>query len=88
MEVYLILLGLILILGRRMPQTGPERKYYIALMAAMHLLLCGLRHPHLTGDLMKYHWEFLTAGAASWMPNGKNPGFWMLELIMKPIDGK
>lgn len=78
MDVYLILLGLILVLGRWMPQTGPERKCYIALMALLHLLLCGLRHPHLTGDLMKYHWDFLAAGFASWVPDGKNPGFFLL----------
>lgn len=69
MAVYLILAAAILALRNRLP-----RRYYIVLMVLLHILLCGLRHPHLTGDLMKYHWLFVNGG--EW---GKNPGFdlWM-----------
>lgn len=88
MEIYLILVGAVLVLGRLLPQEGPERKFYIALMALLHLLICGLRHPHLTGDLMKYHWQFNAAGAGEWLSAGKNPGFFLLmQVIFRLTDG-
>lgn len=82
MEIYLILLTAVLILGRWMPQSGPCRKWYILIMAVLHTALCGLRHPNLTGDLMKYHWDFLAAGQGDWLDLGKNPG---LYLLMKGV---
>lgn len=80
MAVYLIALGAVLVLGRWL--EGRSRGWYILLMVLLHTALCGLRHPHLTGDLMKYHWEFLSAGQQSWMAFSKNPGFYW---IMKGI---
>lgn len=78
MEVYLILLGAVLVLGRCLPQQGRSRKWYILLMVLLHTALCGLRHPHLTGDLMKYHWEFLQIGQGNWAIPARNPGFYLL----------
>ena len=80
MEVYLILLMAVLVLGRWL--EGRSRKWYILLMVLLHTALCGLRHPHLTGDLMKYHWEFLSVGQSAWMLPAENPGFYW---IMKGI---
>lgn len=88
MEIYLILLGLTVVLGRWMPQQGPERKYCIVLMALLNTLVCGLRHPDLTGDLMKYHWQFNAAGAGTMLPDGKNFGFFLLmRLVFYLTDG-
>lgn len=82
MEVYLILPAAVLVLGRWMPQAGPGRKWYVLLMVLLHTALCGLRHPHLTGDLMKYHWEFLSVGPGNWRIFQQNAGFY---LMMKGI---
>lgn len=88
MGIYLILLGAVVVLGRWMPQQGPNRKYYIVLMALLHTLVCGLRHPHLTGDLMKYHWQFNAAGAGTMLPEGKNLGFFLLmRTVCRLTDG-
>lgn len=69
MGVYLFLIAVLMALRNRL-----SRRQYIALMVLLHILLCGLRHPHLTGDLMKYHWLFQNGGQWS-----KNFGFdlWM-----------
>lgn len=84
----MILLGAVLVLGRWMPQQGPRRKWYIAAMVLLHTLLCGLRHPHLTGDLMKYHWEFLSQSRAGWAIPARNPGFSLaMQGIYRVFDG-
>ena len=76
MEVYLILLGVVLVFGRWL--EGRSRGWYILLMVLLHTALCGLRHPHLTGDLMKYHWEFLQIGQGNWEIPERNPVFYLL----------
>lgn len=82
MEIYLILAAATLLLGRFMPQEGPERKRCIILMALLQGFVCGFRYQHLTGDLMKYHWEFNAAAEAGWLEGGRNPGFyWLLKAV-------
>ena len=74
MEIYLILLLEILILAKWLPD-----RQYGAAMTLSQTLICGFRHPHLTGDLMKYHWFFLYGSTLK-----KNFGF---DLWMQGIAG-
>lgn len=88
MEIYLIILAAVLLLGRVLPQEGPKRKQYIVLMALLHAFVCGFRYQHLTGDLMKYHWEFNATAEAGWLPDGRNVGFYLLmRLVYHLTDG-
>lgn len=82
MEIYLILVAATLLLGRYMSQEGPGRKRYVILMALLHGVLCGFRYQHLTGDLMKYHWEFNAAAETGWLDGDRNVGFfWLLKAV-------
>lgn len=76
---YLCLLGAVALLSRLLP-----RKSYIWAMAGLQGLLLALRHPHLTGDLMKYHWLFSSGNPLS---DWKNPGFSLLMFGFSKISG-
>ena len=77
---YLALLGVTLLLSRLLP-----RKAYVWATAALHGLLAALRHPHLTGDLMKYHWLFSSGNP---MSDWKNPGFSLLMFGFSNLTGE
>ena len=76
---YLTLLGSTLLLSRLLPGKG-----YVWVTAALHGLLAALRHPHLTGDLMKYHWLFSSGNPLS---DWKNPGFSLLMFGFSKLSG-
>lgn len=94
MEIYLYIVAAILGFGLLMPQKGPKRKYYIALMTVIHTVVCGLRYQFLTGDLHKYYYTFLNSGTYGWfseelLAGGRNSGFFILnKLICILSDGE
>ena len=57
--MYWLVLVAVIVLGLVMPQHGRKRIYYIVLVAAIHAFVSGFRYEHLTGDLMKYQWNFV-----------------------------
>jgi len=76
---YLTLLGSTLLLSRLLP-----RRPAIWATAVLHGLLGALRHPHLTGDLMKYHWLFSSGNPVS---DWKNPGISLLMYGFSQLTG-
>ena len=93
MSVYLIIVAAVLILGAVMPQKGRRRVWYIALMTAVHTFVCAFRYNHLTGDLKKYHWEFLQVGQYGWfsqdvLREGRNAGFYLLMKLVNELTGE
>lgn len=93
MSIYLIIVAATLILGAIMPQKGKKRIWYILLMIAIHAFVCAFRYNHLTGDLMKYHYEFNALAEYSWfsqevLHDGRNSGFYLLmKLVNEMTDG-
>lgn len=92
MSIYLIIVALTLIFGAIMPQRGPQRKYYIILMTVIHGFVSAFRYNHLTGDLLKYHWEFLQLGDYSWfsqevLHEGRNAGFYLINKAVNELTG-
>lgn len=93
MSIYLIIVAAVLILGAVMPQKGRRRGWYIALMTAVHTFVCAFRYNHLTGDLKKYHWEFLQVGQYGWfsqevLHEGRNAGFYLLMKLVNELTGE
>lgn len=90
MSIYLYIVAATLILGAIMPQQGRKRIYYILLMTAIHMFVCGFRYNHLTGDLMKYHFMFNNMASSGWfseevLQNGRNSGFFLLMKLINTI---
>lgn len=86
-HIYLYIVAAGLILGFLMPQKSKKRKQYILVMTLILVFVSGFRHPHLTGDLLKYHTTYTRMGAAPWLDamlwnQGKNFGFhYFLKLV-------
>lgn len=83
MSVYVFVILATIILGVIMPQEGPKRKYYIIIMAGIHAFILGFRYQYLTGDLLKYQWEYSNLFQYGWFSDdvlheGKNAGFYLL----------
>ncbi len=83
-NIYYYIVGSVVLLGLIMPQSGPKKKYYIILMAALHAFVCGWRYKFLTGDLIKYEWGFSHNMTNNWLSNevfneGRNFGFFWFE---------
>lgn len=83
MSVYVFIVAATLVLGAIMPQQGPKRKYYIAVMAVLHAFILGFRYQYLTGDLMKYQWNYAHLYQYGWfseevLHGGRNAGFFLL----------
>lgn len=90
MSIYLVIVAATLVLGVLMPQSGKNRKYYIILMTAIHLFVSAFRYNHLTGDLMKYHYEFNTMASYGWfseevLHEGRNSGFYLLMKLINTL---
>ena len=85
-EYYLLLVA-ITALGVLMPQGTKDRKQYIAIMAVLHSLLSGLRHPYLTGDMQTYCYKYWHVANQGWFSEevfqgGRNFGFnWLLKFF-------
>ena len=86
LEYYLLLVA-IMALGVLMPQGAKDRKPYIVIMAVLHSLLSGLRHPYLTGDMQSYCYKYSYVLENGWFSEavfqeGKNFGFnWLLKFF-------
>lgn len=93
LEYYLILVA-IMALGILMPQGAKDRKQYIIIMAVLHSLLSGLRHPYLTGDMQSYCYAYWRAEWQGWFSDeifqgGKNFGFnWLMKFFSTMTDGE
>lgn len=87
MSVYWLIVAAIIVLGLIMPQVGQQRKTYVVVMAVLHTFVCGFRYMHLTGDLMKYNFEYLNMSNYGWFSDnvfheGRNAGFyWLMKFV-------
>lgn len=87
MSIYWGIVALCILFGMIMPQEGPGRKYYVALMTLIHWFVCAFRYQFLTGDLRKYYTTFWQLSEVGYMDemvvNGwKNTGFyWMMKFV-------
>lgn len=93
LEYYLLLFA-IMALGVLMPQGAKDRKQYIVIMAVLHSLLSGLRHPYLTGDMRTYCYNYWHIGENGWFSEevfqeGRNFGFnWLMKFFSTLSDGE
>lgn len=92
MSVYVFIVAATLILGALMPQTGKERKNYIIVMAVLHAFILGFRYQYLTGDLLKYQWNYSHMYEYGWFSDevfsdGRNFGFNMLMKLVAMLFG-
>lgn len=93
LEYYLLLVAIIA-LGVLMPQGAKNRKQYIVIMAVLHSLLSGLRHPYLTGDMQTYCYNYWHIAENSWFSEevfqeGRNFGFnWLMKFFSTLSDGE
>ncbi len=93
LEYYLLLVAIIA-LGFLMPQGAKDRKQYIVIMAVLHSLLSGLRHPYLTGDMRHYCYKYWHINENGWFSEevfqgGKNFGFnWLMKFFSTLSDGE
>ena len=93
LEYYLLLVA-IMALGVLMPQGAKDRKQYIVIMAVLHSLLSGLRHPYLTGDMQTYCYSYWRTAENGWFSDevfqeGKNFGFnWLMKFFSTLSDGE
>lgn len=91
---YYLLLVVIMALGVLMPQGKRDRKQYIVIMAVLHSLLSGLRHPYLTGDMKTYCYNYWFINENGWFSKavfqeGKNFGFnWLMKFFSTLSDGE
>ena len=90
MSVYVIILILIVGLGLLMPQQGYRRKWYIVIMAAVHIFVCGFRYMYLTGDLRSYASDYYSIINSGWLSDkvlneGRNTGFYMLMKLFSQL---
>lgn len=92
-NTYWLVVAAVIILGAFMPQKGIRKKYYIILMAMLHIFVCGFRYMYLTGDLLKYaatyyelpEWDWFSEYAWS---KGRNAGFqWLMKLVSEWTNG-
>ncbi len=90
---YYLLLVVIMALGVLMPQGSKDRKQYIVIMAVLHSLLSGLRHPYLTGDMKTYCYTYWHIEENGWFSDtvfrdGTNFGFnWLMKFFSTLSDG-
>ena len=92
MSIYIQLVLITLVLGVIMPQKGPKRIYYIAIITAILMLVSSFRYNHLTGDLMKYHHTFNMLNTYEWfsddtLQEGRNSGFFLLMKLVYSLTG-
>lgn len=89
-EIYYFIIAVTIILGMILPQEEREKKTYIALMAILHTFICGFRYKFLTGDLLKYEWNYRDLLNYGWFSEkvineGKNTGFQMFMKLISTI---
>lgn len=59
MIIYWIIVVSVLVLGFLMPQEGSEKKQYVLIMFFLHAFVSGCKDSNLTGDLIKYKYNYL-----------------------------
>ncbi|MBR4123002.1 MAG: EpsG family protein [Clostridia bacterium] len=93
LEYYLLLIAIV-VLGVLMPQGAKDRKQYVVIMAVLHFLLAGLRHPQLTGDMQTYCYNYWHINEKGWFSDevfqeGRNFGFnWLLKFFSTLSNGE
>lgn len=65
-KVYYYMVAAVLLFALLLPQRGPNKKWYVIFMAALHTFVCGWRYMYLTGDLRKYAWGYYTITDSGW----------------------
>lgn len=79
MNIYWSIVIAVVLLGQIMPQNGKNKKKYIVTMSILHIFVCGLRYKFLTGDLIKYEWNYRDLLHYGWLDKAilerKNLGF-------------
>lgn len=90
-KIYWWLVAAVIALGVIMPQEGKKKKYYIIVVAALHIFVCGFRYKFLTGDLIKYEWNYRALRDFGWLSSrvleGKNVGFTMFMKLLSGLSG-
>lgn len=92
-KVYYYMVAAVLLFALLLPQRGPNKKWYVIFMAALHTFVCGWRYMYLTGDLRKYAWGYYTITDSGWfsedvLQGGRNFGFfWLQKLFAHLTDG-
>lgn len=89
-EIYYFIIAAIVVFGLILPQEGRARKIYIVLMMIIHTFICGFRYKFLTGDLLKYEWNYRDLLNYGWFSEkvineGKNTGFQMFMKLISTI---
>ena len=92
MSIYIQLVLITLVLGVIMPQKGPKRIYYIAIITTILMFVSAFRYNHLTGDLIKYHNTFNMLSRYDWLSDdtlqqGRNSGFFLLMKLVHALTG-
>ena len=92
MSIYIQLVLITLVLGVIMPQKGPKRIYYIAVMTALFMFVSAFRYKHLTGDLIKYNNIFNALADCGWfseytLQDGRNSGFFLFLKFIQELTG-
>lgn len=90
MSVYIIILIAVVGLGLTMSQRIYYRKWYIIIMAAIHIFVCGFRYMYLTGDLRNYAADYYNFINYGWLSDeiiseGRNTVFHMLMKLFSHL---
>lgn len=93
-RVYYYMVAAVLLFALLLPQRGPNKKWYVIFMAALHTFVCGWRYMYLTGDLIKYSGFYLRKYPSNgWFSEtvfdgGRNFGFaWISKFLSQISDG-
>lgn len=93
-KVYYYIVAAVLLFALLLPQRGPNKKWYVIFMAALHTFVCGWRYKYITGDLIKYSGFYLRKYPSNgWFSEtvfdgGRNFGFaWISKFLSQISDG-
>lgn len=93
-KVYYYMVAAVLLFALLLPQRGPNKKWYVIFMAALHTFVCGWRYKYITGDLIKYSGFYLRKYPSNgWFSEtvfdgGRNFGFaWISKFLSQISDG-
>lgn len=87
MNIYWLVVFAVILFGMIIPQEGYYRKYYVGLMAVIHIFVCGFRYEFLVGDLIRYNTTFRHYLTLSYfdeevIDEWRNTGFsWLMKFV-------
>lgn len=87
MNIYWLIVFSVILFGMVIPQEGYYRKYYVGLMAVIHIFVCGFRYEFLVGDLIRYNTTFRRYLTLSYfdeevIDEWRNTGFsWLMKFV-------